>query len=133
MALSTYNKFGHITVSDEAVAIIVSKAASECYGVVELVSRRFSDNLAKIFNKKTYGKGVRVVTTDNVAHIDIFVILKLGVNVEAVRESLTKAVTYARQERNGQRRRCQSIIKDIYGGTYKRRFQENAYFRRQTS
>lgn len=58
MALSTYNKFGHITVSDEAVAIIVSKAASECYGVVELVSRRFSDNLAKIFNKKTYGKGV---------------------------------------------------------------------------
>lgn len=56
MALSTYNKFGHITVSDEAVAIIVSKAASECYGVVELVSRRFSDNLAKIFNKKTYGK-----------------------------------------------------------------------------
>ena len=53
MALSTYNKFGHITVSDEAVAIIVSKAASECYGVVELVSRRFSDNLAKIFNKKT--------------------------------------------------------------------------------
>lgn len=141
MALSTYNKFGHISVSDEAVAIIVSKAASECYGVVELVSRRFSDNLAKIFNKKTYGKGVRVVTTDNVVHIDIFVILKLGVNVEAVRESLTKAVTYsvekihgyARQERNGQRRRCQSIIKDIYGGTYKRRFQENAYFRRQTS
>lgn len=59
MALSTYNKFGHITVSDEAVAIIVSKAASECYGVVELVSRRFSDNLAKIFNKKTYGKGIR--------------------------------------------------------------------------
>ena len=103
MALSTYNKFGHITVSDEAVAIIVSKAASECYGVVELVSRRFSDNLAKIFNKKTYGKGVRVVTTDNVAHIDIFVILKLGVNVEAVRESLTKAVTYSVEKYTGLR------------------------------
>ena len=102
MALSTYNKFGHITVSDEAVAIIVSKAASECYGV-ELVSRRFSDNLAKIFNKKTYGKGVRVVTTDNVAHIDIFVILKLGVNVEAVRESLTKAVTYSVEKYTGMR------------------------------
>ena len=98
MALSTYNKFGHITVSDEAVAIIVSKAASECYGVVELVS-----NLAKIFNKKTYGKGVRVVTTDNVAHIDIFVILKLGVNVEAVRESLTKAVTYSAEKYTGMR------------------------------
>lgn len=103
MALSTYNKFGHITVSDEAVAIIVSKAASECYGVVELVSRRFSDNLAKIFNKKTYGKGVRVVTTDNVAHIDIFVILKLGVNVEAVRESLTKVVTYSVEKYTGMR------------------------------
>ena len=54
-------------------------------------------------NKKTYGKGVRVVTTDNVAHIDIFVILKLGVNVEAVRESLTKAVTYSVEKYTGMR------------------------------
>ena len=53
--------------------------------------------------RKSYGKGVRVVTTDNVAHIDIFVILKLGVNVEAVRESLTKAVTYSVEKYTGMR------------------------------
>lgn len=103
MALSTSNKYGHISISDEAVAIIVSHAASECYGVVELVSRRFSDNLAKIFNKQTYGKGVKVVTNDNVAHIDIYVILKLGVNVEAVRESLIKAVKYSVEKYTGMR------------------------------
>ncbi len=103
MALSTYNKYGHITISDEAVAIIVSRAASDCYGVVELVSRRFSDNVAKIFNKQSYGKGVRVVTTDNIAYIDIFVVLKLGVNVEAVRESLIKAITYSVERYTGMR------------------------------
>lgn len=94
MALSTYNKFGHITISDEAVAVIANRTASDCYGVVELVSRRFSDNVAEIFNRQTYGKGVRVVTVDNIAYIDIYAVLKLGVNVEAVRESLSKAVAY---------------------------------------
>lgn len=103
MALSTYNKYGHITISDEAVAIIVSRAASECYGVVELVSRRLSDNVAKMFNKQSYGKGVRVVSQDNIVYIDIFVVLKLGVNVEAVRESLTKAVSYSVQRYTGMR------------------------------
>ena len=103
MALNTYNKYGRITISDEAVAIIVSRAASDCYGVVELVSRRFTDNLAKIFNKQTYGKGVRVVTTDNIVYIDLFVVLKLGVNVEAVRESLVKAVTYGIERYTGMR------------------------------
>ena len=113
MALGTYNKFGHISISDEAVAVIGSRTASECYGVVELVSRRFSDNLAKIFNKKTYGKGVRVVTADNVAIIDLYVVLKLGVNVEAVRESLSKAVVYSVEKYTGMR--VKSVTVNVVG------------------
>lgn len=103
MALQTSNIYGRISISDEAVAIIASVAASECYGVVELVSRRLSDNLAQLFNKKVYGKGVKVGTVNNMIYIDIFAVLKLGVNVEAVRESLTRAITYSVERFTGMR------------------------------
>lgn len=103
MALNTSNIYGRITISDEAVAIIASMAASECYGVVELVSRRLSDNIAQLFNKQIYGKGVKVGTIDNMIYIDVFVVLKLGVNVEAVRESLASTVTYKVEHYTGMR------------------------------
>jgi Uncharacterized protein conserved in bacteria len=103
MSLQTTNIYGRISISDDAVAIIASQAAAECYGVVELVSRRLSDNLAQLFNKQTYGKGVKVATVDNKVYIDIFAVLKLGVNVEAVRESMLKAVKYSVERYTGMR------------------------------
>ena len=83
--------------------MVCSHVASECYGVVELVSRRLTDNLSAIFNKQAYGKGIQVATVDNKIFIEIFVILKLGVNVEAVKESLAKMVKYACETFTGMR------------------------------
>lgn len=51
MSLSTSNKFGKISVSDEAMQIIASHSAQDCYGVVDLVSRRFSDNISQLLGK----------------------------------------------------------------------------------
>ena len=45
MSLTTTNKFGKISITDEAVQSVASRVASECYGVVDLVSRSFGDNL----------------------------------------------------------------------------------------
>lgn len=95
MSLKTSNIFGKISISDEAVAMVCSQAAFECYGVVDLVSRRLTDNLSRIFNKRNYGKGVKVTTVDNKIFIEVFVILKMGVNVEAVKESIANTVKYA--------------------------------------
>jgi uncharacterized alkaline shock family protein YloU len=103
MSVTTSNKYGKISISDEAVAMVCSHTASECYGVVELVSRRLSDNLGLLLNKQPYGKGVTVATVDNKIYIEVFVILKLGVNVEAVRESLANTVSYACETFTGMR------------------------------
>lgn len=94
MALHTTNVYGNITIADEAVAMVVSKVAKECYGVAELVSRRLSDNVLSLFNKEPVGKGIKLVTMDNRVFIDIYVLIADGVNVEAVVESLKSAVTY---------------------------------------
>ena len=103
MSLNTSNIYGKITISDEAVSTVASHAASECYGVVELVSRKLTDNISRLFNKQNPGQGIRVLTEDNMIFIDIFVVLKLGVSVEAVTESLKSTVKYSVESFTGMR------------------------------
>ncbi|MEG1529728.1 MAG: Asp23/Gls24 family envelope stress response protein [Clostridia bacterium] len=103
MSLTTSNKYGKISISDEAVQFVASHTASECYGVVELVSRRFSDNIGHLFNKQQLGLGISVATVDNLIYIEVFVILKVGVNIEAVKKSLSDAVKFALETFTGMR------------------------------
>ncbi|MDR1940187.1 MAG: Asp23/Gls24 family envelope stress response protein [Clostridiales bacterium] len=103
MALATSNIYGGITISDEAVAMVAAYAASECYGVAELISNRLSDIVADIFNKKKYGKGVRVTTVDNRIFLSVNVSIKQDINADAVKESLKRAVTYSVESFSGMR------------------------------
>ena len=98
MSLTTSNKFGKISISDEAVQAVASHAASECYGVVDLVSRRFSDNFGQLFSKNPQqGKGVIVQTVDNFIYIEVYAVLKRSVSEseEAVKKSLSDAVRFS--------------------------------------
>ena len=88
MALSTSNKFGKITISETAMQAVASHSAQECYGVVDLVTRRFSDSVNNLWHKNQLGKGVVVQTVDNL-------VLKVGVNIDAVKKSLADAVRFS--------------------------------------
>ncbi|MDR1905729.1 MAG: Asp23/Gls24 family envelope stress response protein [Clostridiales bacterium] len=103
MALATSNIYGRITISDDAVAMVAAHAASECYGVAELISNRFSDIIADLFNKKKYGKGIRVITSDNRIYLSVYVTIKQDINVDAVTESLRRAVAYSVESFTGMR------------------------------
>ena len=103
MSLTTSNKLGKISISDEAVAAVASHAASECYGVVEMVSRRFSDNIATLWGRNKLGKGVKVATVDNLVYVEVFVILKVGVNIETVKKSVADTVKFALETFTGMR------------------------------
>ena len=92
MALSTFNKYGNINISDSAVAVIVSRVALDCYGVVELVSRRLSDSIMMLFKREPLGKGVKIVTMDNRIFVDLYVILSGNVKREAVIENLKSSI-----------------------------------------
>lgn len=95
MSLTTSNKFGKIFISEEVVRTIAFQAASECYGVVDLVSRRFSDDFRSLVGKSRTGRGVSVRVVDNLIYIELFVVLKFGVNVEAVKKSLSDSVKFS--------------------------------------
>ena len=94
MSVNTSNAYGNISISDLAIAKVASHTALECYGVVEMVSRRFTDSLAQLFKKDAGGRGIRVTTSGNRIYIDVYVILKYGVSISAVAESLKEAVKY---------------------------------------
>lgn len=103
MAVTTSNKYGKITVSDEAVAMCAYHAASECYGVAELVSKGFAKSIASLFRKNKHAVGIRVRTLDNKIFIEISVLLKEGVQADAVTESLRSVVSYSVESFTGMR------------------------------
>ena len=101
MAVSTENSYGVITINDEAIAQIVGHTALECYGVVELVARRFVDNLKEAFSKNYKSHGIKILTIGDRIHVDLDIILKYGVSINAVAESVRRAVKYNVEEFTG--------------------------------
>lgn len=95
MSVNTSNVYGKISISDQVLAKVAAYAALECYGIVELVSRRFMDSIVELFKKKSSeSKGIKVVTAGDRIFIDVYVIIKYGVSINAVAEALKEAVKY---------------------------------------
>lgn len=90
MSVNTNNAYGKISISDLAIAKVASHTAMESYGIVEMVSRRFTDSL----KKDSAGKGIKVTTSGNRIYVDVYVIMKYGVSINAVAESLKEAIKY---------------------------------------
>ena len=61
---------------------------------MEMVSRRFTDSLSELLKKDSGGRGVKVTTSGNRIYIDLYVVIKYGVSINAVAESLKESVKY---------------------------------------
>ena len=94
MSVTTNNAYGRISISDLAIAKVASHTAMESYGIVEMVSRRFTDSLSLLLHKESGGRGIKVTTSGNRIYVDVYVIIKYGVSIGAVAESLKEAIKY---------------------------------------
>ena len=101
MAVVTSNAYGKIEISDDAIASVASSSALDCYGIVDLVAKKLSDSFAVFLKKEAPNKGVKVLTVDNKIYIDLYVIIKYGVSISAVADSLKSAVKYSVEEFTG--------------------------------
>ena len=95
MTVDTHNYYGQITISDNAIRSVAGFSALDCYGVVDLVPRTFGETLAELFKKDNYTKGIKIYNANNRIFIEIYCILKYGVSISAVAESLKKSVKYS--------------------------------------
>ncbi len=95
LTVDTNNYYGNISISDNSIRIVAGYVALECYGVVDLVSKSIVDSAKELMKKESYSKGIKISHIDNRIFIDVYCILKYGVSVSAVAESLRKAVKYS--------------------------------------
>ena len=94
-AVNTTNYYGKISISSSAIAVVAGFCALECYGVVDLVSKSLKDSANELFKKETYSRGVKINHIENRIFIDVYCIMKYGVSISAVSESLKKSVKYS--------------------------------------
>ena len=95
MSVKTSNVYGNITITDEAIAIVAAYTALDCYGVVDLVaSKKTVDSFPDLFKKQPLNRGIKITTLGNRITLDVYVILKYGVSINAVAESLRKTIKY---------------------------------------
>ena len=96
MAVSTNNAYGKISISDLAIARVTAHTAAESYGIVEVSSaqRRLSKDISKLVKNEKWARAVKVTILMNRIHVDVSVVVKYGVSIDAVADSLKEAVKY---------------------------------------
>ncbi len=94
MSVNTNNIYGSISISDETIAKVASQISLDCYGIVEMFSRDVKDLNDLLVPKNAFSKGVRVVSNGDVINLDLYVVVKFGVSLAAVAETLKNTVKY---------------------------------------
>ena len=94
MPVKTNNVYGNIIISNSTIEKFVERTSLECYGIAEFVSDGVVRTILEKFFKKSMTKGVKVRTTSNRIFIDVFVILKFGLSINATAESLRETIKY---------------------------------------
>ncbi len=94
MASRTHNSYGTISISEDVIASLAGHLAMECYGVVEQVPARLGEAMTDIFHRSAKSRGVRLYTKGDRIYIELFVVFKYGLPIQAVADSLKSSVKY---------------------------------------
>ncbi|MBP1999360.1 putative alkaline shock family protein YloU [Paenibacillus shirakamiensis] len=95
MAIELNTEYGHIDISDEAVAVIAGSAAMECYGLVGMASRKqFKDGIAELLRRENLTRGVEVKPNHNQIVITLYIIVSYGTKISEVAYNIQQRVKY---------------------------------------
>lgn len=94
MSVKTNNIYGKITISNRTIGKFVAHVARDCYGIVEIIPNNFYDKFTGFFRFRQKVKSVKVRGAGDRIFIDISVIVKYGVSIKAVVESLKESIKY---------------------------------------
>ena len=89
---------GTLRVANDVLADIAGYAALQCYGIVGMVAPNAADGIAKILPKSRLRRGVVVTSTEEGVHVDLYVVIEYGTNINAVSQNLVDQVSFALNE-----------------------------------
>ncbi len=86
-----------IVVTDSALAKIVGLSAHEVPGVVGMAPTTFTEGIRRILGTRQVDEGVVIARgeKEDVADVDIYVVVAYGVNIPVVADSVRERVRYA--------------------------------------
>ena len=89
---------GNLHVANDVLADMVGNAALVCSGVVGMAAPNAADGIAKILPASRLRRGVVVTTTEVGVHVELYVVIEYGTNINTVSQNLVDQVTFALSE-----------------------------------
>lgn len=89
---------GNLHVANDVLADMVGNAALECYGVVGMAAPSAADGITKILPTSRLRRGVVVDATESGVHVELYVVIEYGTNINTVSQNLIDQVTFALSE-----------------------------------
>lgn len=89
---------GELHVSNDVLADLVGNAAMECYGVVGMTAADMADEIISLLPANRLRRGVVVTPQAEGVHVDLYVVIEYGTNLNVVSKNLVDAVTFALTE-----------------------------------
>jgi len=93
--MKTMTEKGSITIVPELFAEIAGHVALRCVGVRGMAARSVADGLVHVLKRENTSRGVRVWDGEDGLAIELHVILRHGVNIVTVGQSIRDEVSYA--------------------------------------
>ena len=88
------NEYGTIEISNEALSSIVSIAANNCFGVRSMARKNMGESIAELLRLDSRKKGITIDVKDDAVNIMLRIIIRHGVNISAIGNSIIKEVKY---------------------------------------
>ncbi len=85
---------GNVNISNEVIASIAGMAATQCYGLVGMSSRRFQDGIAGLLGKDNLSKGVEVVVENGTIKLRLFIVVEYGIRIVEVARTIMETVKF---------------------------------------
>ena len=95
MPLLFTTESGKVWIPDEVIATLAGYAASDCYGLVGMSSRKqLKDGIADLLGRDNLARGVVVKQDNTRATIDLYIIVSYGTRISEVAHNIQSKVRY---------------------------------------
>ena len=102
--LTIPSELGRIAIAPEAVAQIVGRVASECYGVVGMAVRGAPrERVTQLLPRGRQSRGIVVRNVDGAVALDLHVVVAYGLNLAEVAATVRSRVGYEVERLTGLR------------------------------
>lgn len=89
-----------IKIADDVISIIAGKAASEVPGVYSMAGG-FAGGITEVFGKKNFSKGIKIDVENEIAKIDVNIIVEYGIRIPDVAFEIQNRVKKAVESMTG--------------------------------